>query len=208
MKQPSRTILLGVIAALLLAFVAAGIIYLYVVRRAPAVLNTNEDSNTNTVTNTGNTLPPINGTAPVNTNEGSASSGSQQSEVEKLLRDQATLFAERFGSYSNNPETAYDNIRDLTVFMTSTMQAWAEQFISEELTVSPNPSIFYGISTEARAASILALDESSGTATVLVSTQRRETKGDPPVINTFNQDLELNFVKEEDFWRVNQATWK
>ncbi|MEK7158054.1 MAG: hypothetical protein AAB733_00570 [Patescibacteria group bacterium] len=208
MQKPSRLILLGIVAALVLSLTAAGVVYLYAVRRAPEKSVANDNSNANSAIHSSGTLPTINGTASSNTNEPLMASVSGQSETEKLLRDQSALFAERFGSYSNNPETAYDNIRDLTVFMTSSMQKWSEQFISGELAVSSNPGIYYGISTEARAASLLTLDENGGTASVLVSTQRRETKGEPSVTSTFNQDLELTFVKEDSFWRVNQATWK
>jgi len=130
-----------------------------------------------------------------------------QTEVgqEDLLR-MASAFAERFGSYSNQSD--YGNIRDLKIFMSSTMQDWADSFIDQARAKKSESSIYYGITTKAIAQEVIKFDEDLGQAEVLVKTQRREAIGTTSNTTVFYQDIVIKFVRQKGIWKVDGAYWR
>jgi len=53
-----------------------------------------------------------------------------------------------------------------------------------------------------------AMDETAGTAIVSVNTQREEAVGSSQNTRVSYQTLVLEFVKEDDAWKVDAATWE
>ncbi|OGF20831.1 hypothetical protein A2316_01855 [Candidatus Falkowbacteria bacterium RIFOXYB2_FULL_38_15] len=118
----------------------------------------------------------------------------------------AAAFAERFGSYSNQGE--YANVLDLKPIMTGTMQKWVDDYVAESKAAITDVSVYSGITTKAVSSKITAINEKGGTATVVVNTQR-EGAGEKTAENKeiYYQNLELEFQKISDEWKVNKANW-
>lgn len=114
----------------------------------------------------------------------------------------AKTFTERFGSYST--EADFQNLTDVLPLMTTAYAAETEAFLA---TAIP-PSEYYGVTTRVVSIKILSSDETLGTASLEVSTQREEAKGSAQNISIRYQTLALSFLKENDTWKVSAATWK
>jgi len=118
----------------------------------------------------------------------------------------ASAFAERFGSYSNQSD--YGNVRDLKLFMSSKMQVWADNYISQAQAGNQQTSIYYGITTKAIAAEVKQFDNESGQAEILIKSQRREATGVTINAITFYQDIIIKFIREKNVWKVNSVYWQ
>lgn len=117
----------------------------------------------------------------------------------------STLFAERFGSFSNQGD--FQNIEDLMPLMTSGMQRWAEDYMEQGRAQASPDDPFYGITTKMLTAKIINFNTDTGRAEVNVDTQRRESKaGEPERI--YYQSLKLNLVKSDKNWLIDEATWR
>jgi hypothetical protein len=130
---------------------------------------------------------------------------SQQDLKEMDLKRLAGSFAERFGTYSN--QSPLTNVSDLKIFMSRRMQNWADNFIVEESKKSSSP-IYYGITTKAVIEEMKTYKESDGEAQVIVKTQRREATGSMNNVSYLQQDIIVNFVKENGAWKVDSAYWR
>jgi hypothetical protein len=115
----------------------------------------------------------------------------------------ASFFAERLGSFSNQSD--YGNITDLMMFMTDSMQDWADGYIAK-LKADNASGDYYGISTTAVVSTVNSFNESVGQAEVTVTTKRKEIKGVSE--SSFNQNLKVSLVKEGDEWKVDGAYWE
>lgn len=122
------------------------------------------------------------------------------------LKRIAGSFAERFGSYSNH--SSYSNIYDLQIFMSKSMQSWADKFVAEARAKQKAGDIYYGISTRAIHEEIKEFDEEPGRAEILVNTQRRQSAGAMGNSAAFYQDISINFIKENGLWKVDNAYWQ
>lgn len=122
------------------------------------------------------------------------------------LKRMASSFAERYGSFSN--QSNFGNISDLKVFMSSNMQAWADDYVKEEIAKKSDSSIYYGVTSKAISQEIVNYDEADGSAEILVHTQREEATGTTSNISRFQQDIKLMFIKERKAWKVNGAYWQ
>lgn len=132
----------------------------------------------------------------------------QQLEQEKVVRTQASgmtttakLFAERYGSYSN--EANFQNIRDVIPLMSAKFGAAT----TTALATKKVPIGFYGITTRVITVKVVSQDEKKGTAVIDMSTQRVEENGSAQNTTTKYQDIELSFVKESGVWVVDSAKW-
>lgn len=124
---------------------------------------------------------------------------------EDLMR-MASLFAERFGSFSN--QSNYQNIQDLKVFMSRKMGGWADDFVKKQIEKKADTSIYYGITTKAIAPVVEQYDEDAGKARITVQTQRREATATTGNTSSFSQSLTVSFVKEAGMWKVDEAIWQ
>lgn len=107
-------------------------------------------------------------------------------------------FAERYGSFSS--ESNYQNLIDLKPVMTVRMQQSVDAFIATQ----QESSEFYGVTTQA--VSGVVESQTDASATVLVSTQRTETKG-TSTSKSFAQQINVKLVKSGIEWKVDQADW-
>jgi len=118
----------------------------------------------------------------------------------------ASAFAERFGSFSNQSD--YGNIRDLQIFMTAKMKAWADNYISNARSQKIQTAIYYGIVTKAISSEVKQFDADTGQAEILVKTQRRESTGVSGNSSTFYQDISIKYSREQGVWRVDEVYWQ
>lgn len=114
----------------------------------------------------------------------------------------AKQFAERFGSYSN--ESTFENIRDVLPLMSKSLQ----QKTQEDLVNKVAPKEYYGVTTRIITAKTTKSDETTGEATVKLTTQREESIGSPQNKIVKYQDIILGFVKESGVWKINSANWQ
>lgn len=117
------------------------------------------------------------------------------------IQSASKTFAERYGSYSTEAEFA--NLRDVLPLMSASFAADTEAFVDGATPAAE----YYGVTTRVISVSVDAVDETAGTATVTVTTQREEAKGDIQNITVRYQDLRLTFVSENGTWKVSSATW-
>ena len=122
------------------------------------------------------------------------------------LARMASAFAERFGSFSNQSD--YGNIRDLQIFMTGTMKTWADNYIIDARSRKTQTAIYYGIVTKAISSEVKQFDADTGSAEILVKTQRRESAGIAGNSATFYQDIIIKYVREQGVWRVSGIYWQ
>ncbi|MEK7452306.1 MAG: hypothetical protein AAB664_03120, partial [Patescibacteria group bacterium] len=82
----------------------------------------------------------------------------------------AKMFAERYGSYSN--QANFQNIRDVIPLMS---QSFGEA-TKTSLEQKKAPEGFYGVTTRVITVTLKKSDEKEGTATIVLTTQRSEEK--------------------------------
>ena len=126
--------------------------------------------------------------------------------TEDELKQIASSFAERFGSYSN--QSNYGNIRDLKIFMSGSMEKWAEDYIQKEIAKVKDSKIYYGMTTMAVSGEVNNFDDDVGRAEITISTQRRMATGAISNAVSLQQDIVIIFIKEQDVWKVSSATWQ
>jgi hypothetical protein len=117
------------------------------------------------------------------------------------LGQMAMAFAERFGSFSN--QSGYSNITDLQISMTDSMRAWSATYITQLTSQYKNNSVFYGITTHKLLYQVNSFDDKAGKASIVVTTQRTISGQQP-----YNQKLDLNFLKVNGDWLVDNAKWE
>lgn len=129
---------------------------------------------------------------------------------EKLKSDLSRLaasFAERFGSYSNQGE--FENLLDLKALSTTKMQSWIDDLIKKNQAAQGNTASYFGVTAKAVSSKITSLNEKSGSAKVVVSVQKREASGSMTEnVKVSYQNLELEFKKVSEEWKVDSTTWK
>ena len=118
----------------------------------------------------------------------------------------ASAFAERFGSFSNQSD--YENIRDLKLFMSSKMQTWADNYISQAQANHQQTAIYYGITTKAISTEVKQFNSESGQAEILIKNQRKEATGTTINASIFYQDIIIKFVREKGAWKIDSAIWQ
>ena len=140
----------------------------------------------------------------INTSSVDAELNEQEDFSRVDLKNMASSFAERFGSYSNHSDFA--NIKDLKIFMTESMKDWAEDFVQERS--KKDRQEYSGVTTKAISTEITNFDEERGEAEAVVTTRRRESKGSRADSTTYTQELTLEFVEKNDSWKVDGAYWE
>ncbi|MDO9399408.1 MAG: hypothetical protein Q7T79_01850 [bacterium] len=118
----------------------------------------------------------------------------------------ASAFTERFGSFSNQSD--YGNIRDLKLFMSSKMQTWADNYISQAQASNQQTAIYYGITTKAITTEVKQFDSESGQAEILIKNQRKEAIGTTINASTFYQNIIIKFIREKGAWKIDSAIWQ
>lgn len=113
----------------------------------------------------------------------------------------ATLFAERYGSYSN--QAAYQNLRDLMPQMTTRERAEIENYI----TAHPIPAASYlGTTTKVVRTEITA--QTPDHVSLTVFTQRIDATSNDPQSRIYYQTAQVELVKSGLTWLVDKFVWK
>lgn len=121
-----------------------------------------------------------------------------QTNTEFNITNLAKNYAARFGSWSTDSD-GY-NLEELLPLSSSSMQAYLKGIDTES-----GSEDFSGVTTKSLSAKIQASSDSS--ATVMVGTQRIETRADLST-DTYYQDIEIKVIKVGDTWLVNAANWQ
>lgn len=115
-------------------------------------------------------------------------------------------FAERFGSYSNYSN--YANFSDLKIFMTDTMKSWADKYVEELRSSSQGGTDYFGITTVAVTSEVEAFNESAGSASIMVTTQRRESTSQVDEGEAYIQKIQIGLKEVNGEWLVDKAYWQ
>lgn len=156
-------------------------------------LDTTYSANVNTAKK-----PPVTPAAP--TNEAPLPPPDVRSNLKRL----AAAFSERYGSFSNTSD--YENLLDLKAFMTQSMADTTDDYVANARATVAASGDYFGMTTRALATDVRVLDETSGTADVVVTTQRHSsgTLGE----RIYYQDINVQFIKAGDVWKVSAAAWQ
>lgn len=201
MSRPVKIIILIVVGLL----VIAGIIVAFVFLNKPAaVVNGNENVNAANAgslnTNGGRLI--INDNSKTTITKDNAPALDEEQKTEINLERVALSFAERFGSYSNQSD--FENFKDLQPLMTASMKDWSNKFIADNS--KGDSKVYSGITT--RALAVKSSDIKDDGATLVITTQRRETTADINNYKVYNQDLKLVFKNISGSWLVDAAYWQ
>jgi len=126
---------------------------------------------------------------------------SKKEDLQLKLKELASFFAERFGSFSN--QAPLENLIELKPFMSRKMQIWTEELSKKP---SKRVEIYHGFTTKALSSEILDIQEE--VAKILVQTQRQEATKTTDNIRVFYQEIEMELIKESEEWKINEARWK
>lgn len=202
-----KIVLLIIIVLIIMILAIGGYLAMMMVNKKPLTIN----SNINTVNQ------PINNNGSVvnNNNNGGISNGMGKiiPEAENVKKDDkesisslANIFTQHYGSYNN--QLGFVNFDNISDFMTLKMKNWVLETYTTELSSKHPTSEFYTVTTKVLNINISVFDEAKNTAEVHVATQRQEFKKDNVTPDTFMQELLLNFVKEDNAWKVSGAYWQ
>jgi len=196
-----------IIAALLLLLLLALGLWFWLSRAAaPAAPVTNETVNVNQPQGG---LLNNNASVNFNVNGGTVPGPGEQAPVapsdsSAALKRLASAFAERYGSFSSLGD--FENQTDLKPFMSEAFAARTDAAVAAERAKPPS-SQYYGVTTRAVNAVVQSLDETSGDAVVIVTTQRNETTGADVNGTVKYQDIRITFIKEDGAWKADSARW-
>ena len=133
----------------------------------------------------------------------------QEKETERETRNNSSdvvslskSFVTRYGSYSN--EADFANLEDVLPLMSESFSAQTKTFI--ETAVAPEE--YYGVTTSVITVKIDNEDEERGTVQATITTQREEATESPQNTSVRYQEIVLTFIREEDSWKVDSATWQ
>ena len=114
------------------------------------------------------------------------------------------LFAERYGSYSN--QESYANLSDLLPLMTDAYRARTERLLAEEGGRAPAAS-YEGVTSVKISTKQIAYNDSAGTATIDVNLQQTKTTGtSEPQVSYKILRVVLERLGED--WKVDSAAWR
>jgi len=189
-KRNISIIILLILAVLMIVFI---VWWQYIRSEVEEInLNTSVTNNSNTqeiLINLSNTATDLNVNAEATIEENLS--------IQRL----ANIFTERFGSYTS--ESEFQNTLDLKVYMTDSLQSWADNYVETQKNLI-STSAYYSIITKVISTNIVS--ESEVEATVSLITQRTEfTEGEAN--NIFIQPLELEMKADNDVWLINNVIW-
>jgi hypothetical protein len=111
-------------------------------------------------------------------------------------------FVTRFGSYSN--EANFANLSDVLPLASASFSTELQNIIDTSIP----PEEYYGVTTSIVTVKVVEKDETAGTASTIITTQREEAIGSPQNVSVKYQEIVLTFVNEEGVWKVDSATWQ
>jgi len=119
------------------------------------------------------------------------------------IKSVAKNFAERYGTWSTHNKD--ENFKSAKVYATSRMENIIEDFVVNNEKLSDDYEDYYGVTAKALSVKILSLEDTS--ASLSVSVQQLETSGENLDKDTSYKKLNLELIKYNDDWFVNDAEW-
>lgn len=121
------------------------------------------------------------------------------------LKMMAFSFAERLGSYSN--QASFANITELKMFMTPSMQNWADSYVTQMKKDFEYSGHYEGVSTRALTGKIIDFDAENKKAEILVHTQKTKTD-DIGKEDVSQEYITIRYVYMNNKWLVDYAKWE
>ena len=118
-------------------------------------------------------------------------------------RQSAEIFAERYGSYSNQGD--FQNLKDLLPSMTASFRAKTEALIEANAGQVP-PADYQGVTSVKFSSTLGDFDSDAGTATVIVTLQ--QTKTSATSTSVVYTTLTVSLKKENGEWKIDVAVWQ
>lgn len=202
-KRTIRIIILSVIVIFLLAAVA----YFLFMFRFPGstIPKAIEKKIADQVVNIKNHNSPVATTSLAKIiKQTNAQPASSEAITKANLMKTAESFAARLGSYSN--QSNFGNISQLKLYMTASMQSWADKYIAANQKTDYS-GVYQGVTTQAISAEIKNFDDAKGQADVLVHTQKITQSGSGSPVTSY-QDITITLIKQNNNWLVDNAVWK
>ncbi len=112
------------------------------------------------------------------------------------------LFAERYGSYSNQGD--YQNLRDLLPVMTAKYRTQTEASLA--VAKPQQGQTFEGVTSVKISSEARSYNETAGTAVVAVTLQQEKVSGTTTTIGY--RTLRMELKKEGQDWRVDASRWE
>jgi hypothetical protein len=120
------------------------------------------------------------------------------------IKSVAKNFTERYGTWSTDNKD--ENFKSAKVYTTSRMENIIEDFIINNEKLADSYEGYYGVTTKALSVKIINLEENE--AKLSVSVQQSETSGINLDNNISYKNLNLELIKNNDDWFVNDAKWE
>jgi hypothetical protein len=117
----------------------------------------------------------------------------------------ATLFVERYGSYSN--QSNFQNLEDLLPLMSDSFRAKTERDLEALRRDTPPPTEYVGVTTRVLSTAEREYDLPRGAAAFRASVQKSEVKGTAPPTITYPA-IDVTLVREGGAWKVSSAVWQ
>jgi hypothetical protein len=195
-----RTITITLLILIIVLLLAGIIYFLFFFKFPSAVIPPVEVNNPVNNNLPAETTPTVKQATPTPNAKPATTEEKNKFNLEKI----AASFAERLGSYSN--QANFLNISDLKIYMTASMQAWADKYIATNKKMAYS-GVYQGVTTRAVSTEVKNYSEAPGKADILVHTQKLSVTGTSSPVTT-NQDITITFVKQNNKWLVDNAVWK
>lgn len=150
------------------------------------------------INQTGNTVLPITNSEPAQIEPASPAQVQEANSYPLGLRQVASTFAERYGSYSSDQPDK--SLADLAPYLTERFAAELKNAPADSI----KSQVFTGYTT--RALSMDLVNVSASSAEIIVKTQRTQTIDSAS--KTFYASLKLTAQKSGDSWKIDSAKWQ
>jgi len=118
----------------------------------------------------------------------------------------AKTFTEIYGSYSN--QSNYLNLENSLSLLSASFKSEIQSLLTKSRASYASGASYEGVTTVVINITVESLDETTGKATLLLKTQRKESKGTQANFTIKYQDIRLNLVKESSVWLIDGANWQ
>ncbi len=116
----------------------------------------------------------------------------------------AELFAERYGSYSN--QGSYQNLQDLLPVMTPRYRTETQAYLAS---VPPSSGTAYeGVTSQKISTDVRTFDDAAGTAVIAVMLQQQKAVGNSAGAAVSYRSLKMTLKKIGKEWKVDSAAWE
>lgn len=116
----------------------------------------------------------------------------------------AELFAERYGSYSNQGD--FQNLKDLLPVMTASYKAATEAYLATA--TASDASNYQGVTSVKVSTQVRSYSAAAGTAVVAVMLQQQKSTGASAVPALTYRSLKMSLKLVGKDWKVDSATWE